>query len=1432
MAIESFVKKSERFPNSVNNKQSLFKPRVPVADTEVWNKQLDAAHSAKHELEQLMKKPALTAEERYQILDCRDKYIRISMDKSTDISNATYTSGTCTDLCPEKERWMREATSQVTSFEQLQSANNANTYSQQIDHTLAVKQYSRSSADQESPLPYELRNERALRLTMHYLLRNIINLLDDNVNCTVNISDWYHFLWDRTRSLRKDITQQVLCSQNVVELVEQCARFHIHCSARLINEDPSVFDQKINTENLTKCLQTLKYMYNDLRLRKLDCKNEAEFRGYIVLLNLNDGNFLWEMKQLSKNILNSTEVRFALAVYFAIETNNYVKFFDLVRQTTYMNACILLRYFVQMRLVAMKIIMKGYQVKNAVQFSINYFTNILAFEGYENTCHFFEYHGIICDREQGVLHIDKKMFYYPDMPYTMNRAIIIIESKRNRTAAGTIFGDDEDILEKSMIELRQHIPHSSFDKNGYLLKRSVTAADQNFVSKIIEIMHLKNDNNLLREKDARNDNNLFKIPSPTTIVFPSNNSPFRPIGEIRGDKKSIPDTISSNRNYINKSNFTNDRDDLGITPLNDMNDRNDLGITPLKPASSNPFFGENIFNKHGSSATDKSIFSTSSTNVTVIEANSKFTATLPTLFGTSDGNIFNTPQIPPFTFDSPGIIPNPKPELNFIDTKRGSSFSPINHKNMTEQRDTDIAIEEEKRKKKQMENELRKNLLKKEAEERALNEQLKLEQKLATELAENLKQIENTSESVFREICNEIIEENTMNIATQCVEEFDYEYNILPDIILNEIITEVIDVDVNDLAQEEIQLKNMSELYKLKIMHKYFNAWYRTVGSVQLKRNRIENTPSWLPNETINEQVEHYSHPLQNDNLLDMKRYISGNPIDIKLPDNITSRIDLLKLIKSKLFKKEYRNRIGLLTNHVYWKVTISIPYKNEESCAGFFSYIDKWLGNIFLCNQNELLDHHYLYLEKYRQANSTETLVSCIRKLRGCQLINEKNDKYDNAARDSSNGVIFILQPTKMSVSKKRLAKLMETADVWGPVPLAIIVYNSSRRPEVDDTEMCNLLKLGDLLVDNKISDYKIFQNRNLRSNVEDALKYLSDNYCVEFDLEMQKKTSFVSSTLGEEIWNSLRISAANNHVFMEISYDINLIINIYNEAIERVINIVMHDFSNYPEFPVEFRDLVPESVYDIKLDYEHFPEDWKDPERQKEFQEFFKTLKLQQVKDPNWRDISTWQDLEKMLKVLIHSNVGASSDKTIYKVINYISQHYSSDSDDGFPVHKLNRISWIDIVRILAIESLNRKWNTKEKGDYPLPDEIIYNKTEYDSFIQSPWWLRDEILITNHPKRTLENLNKTTEVITMRAEAVRNGEPEIKKLKFSKEDIESIIEQGYSSLKKADEKLLKYKHSAKESRETSKEFEIRLYQQEEIFRNIRNQISQLDGD
>lgn len=75
----------------------------------------------------------------------------------------------------------------------------------------------------------------------------------------------------------------------------------------------SSFDAKINNENMTKCLQSLKEMYEDLATQQTFCPLEAEFRQYSVLLKLNDGD-----------ILRSVALRPQPAATPRPETNRYI----------------------------------------------------------------------------------------------------------------------------------------------------------------------------------------------------------------------------------------------------------------------------------------------------------------------------------------------------------------------------------------------------------------------------------------------------------------------------------------------------------------------------------------------------------------------------------------------------------------------------------------------------------------------------------------------------------------------------------------------------------------------------------------------------------------------------------------------------------------------------------------------------------------------------------------------------------------------------------------------------------------------------------------------------------------------------------------------------------------------------------------------------
>lgn len=68
------------------------------------------------ELMNVLKQPAFTHEEKYKILEARDKLVRLYTTKNTDMQKVEATVGTCPDMCPEKERIMREIQHQVISL--------------------------------------------------------------------------------------------------------------------------------------------------------------------------------------------------------------------------------------------------------------------------------------------------------------------------------------------------------------------------------------------------------------------------------------------------------------------------------------------------------------------------------------------------------------------------------------------------------------------------------------------------------------------------------------------------------------------------------------------------------------------------------------------------------------------------------------------------------------------------------------------------------------------------------------------------------------------------------------------------------------------------------------------------------------------------------------------------------------------------------------------------------------------------------------------------------------------------------------------------------------------------------------------------------------------------------------------------------------------
>merc|ERR1719400_484400 len=98
------------------------------------------------ELLRIMKQQTHSDDDRWKVLDARDKYIKIKFPKTQLRSGLEIEDmnliGTCPDICPEKERYGRSAKNQLRWYEKEEG---------RLNHLTAVKEHSRSAADHDVP---------------------------------------------------------------------------------------------------------------------------------------------------------------------------------------------------------------------------------------------------------------------------------------------------------------------------------------------------------------------------------------------------------------------------------------------------------------------------------------------------------------------------------------------------------------------------------------------------------------------------------------------------------------------------------------------------------------------------------------------------------------------------------------------------------------------------------------------------------------------------------------------------------------------------------------------------------------------------------------------------------------------------------------------------------------------------------------------------------------------------------------------------------------------------------------------------------------------------------------------------------------------------------------------------------------------------------
>ena len=295
-----------------------------------------------------------------------------------------------------------------------------------------VKRFRRSAAGYDEQLPSDIRPPPILQNTLDYLINEVVGGLEPLANV-------HKFVWDRTRGIRNDFSiQQVTKTEDLkiaIDCFERIARFHILSLHQLsqLQSDKGEFDPHQEREQLNNTLLSLMYYYDDSR-HKLTSPNEAEFRAYCIIFEIQDQRPDLEDRAQNwpRSILEDPRVQTAFRLYaaagntaddqgplrprtqFATAQANTGGFWTLVKSNavSYLMACVAEIYFNLVRRTALEAIWKAYKGKRGgpmkmEDWTIKELTSALGFDTQNQTEVFCEEHDFqLAEREDGELFVD------------------------------------------------------------------------------------------------------------------------------------------------------------------------------------------------------------------------------------------------------------------------------------------------------------------------------------------------------------------------------------------------------------------------------------------------------------------------------------------------------------------------------------------------------------------------------------------------------------------------------------------------------------------------------------------------------------------------------------------------------------------------------------------------------------------------------------------------------------------------------------------------------------------------------------------------------------------------------------------------------------------------------------------------------------------
>jgi SAC3 domain-containing protein 1 len=278
-----------------------------------------------------------------------------------------FLQGLCMEMCPQRERNLREKQRRLHPFERVQNVKHSDV-KQSVD--IVVKEYTRPAAGKQLH-PRDLRPAPVLVKTINFLLTDVLN----------KPSPWYYkceFISDRIRSIRQDLTAQNIQNFEAVDILEKATRYYLVMAVKLSQEPLENYDPVLHYTHTKECLKKLLDLY---RLHDKSFRNQASFQACDLILNLLSPNVYHHILKLDNHLRKCKEIQLAIHLIKLNLNGNFIGVFRAASKLPYLESCALFCNIQPIRCQGLSIMNTAFSSKN-----LSYPLPLLAENFYFDSC--------------------------------------------------------------------------------------------------------------------------------------------------------------------------------------------------------------------------------------------------------------------------------------------------------------------------------------------------------------------------------------------------------------------------------------------------------------------------------------------------------------------------------------------------------------------------------------------------------------------------------------------------------------------------------------------------------------------------------------------------------------------------------------------------------------------------------------------------------------------------------------------------------------------------------------------------------------------------------------------------------------------------------------------------------------------------------------